>query len=172
MRHLLFALFLSVALIGCSDQGSGPAKQTAEDIRVGKGVAEKECKGCHGVDGKGVAPGIPNLAGQREKLRSSYLRAQSAVAMIAVPAAVGLALVAEPAVRLLLGDKWIASAVLVRILAITYGLDMFVVAVRPLGMAMGEIAACAPPCMTLPAGVTMRGFSRRGWCSNSGSPPR
>ena len=65
MRHLLFALFLSVALIGCSDQGSGPAKQTAEDIRVGKGGAEKECKGCHGVDGKGVAPGIPNLAGQR-----------------------------------------------------------------------------------------------------------
>jgi O-antigen/teichoic acid export membrane protein len=82
--------------------------------------------------------GLTNLAGQRDKLRSSYLRAQSAVAMIAVPAAAGLALVAEPAVRLLLGEKWIASAVLVRILAITYGLDMFVVAVRPLGMAMGE----------------------------------
>jgi cytochrome c553 len=64
MRHLLLALFLSVALIGCSDQ-SGPDKQTAEDIRVGRGVAERECKGCHGLDGKGVAPGIPNLAGQR-----------------------------------------------------------------------------------------------------------
>jgi O-antigen/teichoic acid export membrane protein len=58
--------------------------------------------------------------------------------MVAVPAAVGLALVAEPAVRLLLGETWIASAVLVQILAITYGLDMFVVAVRPLGMAMGQ----------------------------------
>jgi len=64
MRHLLLALFLSVALIGCSDQGT-PDKQTAEDIRVGKGVAERECKGCHGLDGRGVAPGIPNLAGQR-----------------------------------------------------------------------------------------------------------
>jgi cytochrome c553 len=28
-------------------------------------VAEKECKGCHGLDGKGAAPGIPHLAGQR-----------------------------------------------------------------------------------------------------------
>ena len=82
--------------------------------------------------------GLTNLTGQREKLRSSFLRAQSAVAMVAVPAAVGLALVAEPAVRLLLGERWIASAVLVQILAITYGLDMFVVAVRPLGMAMGQ----------------------------------
>ena len=65
MRHLLLALFLSVALIGCSDQGGGPDKQTAEDIRVGRGVADRECKACHGLDGKGVAPGIPNLAGQR-----------------------------------------------------------------------------------------------------------
>ena len=65
MRHLLLAMFLSVALIGCSDQGSGTDKQTAADIRAGKVVAERECKACHGLDGKGVAPGIPNLAGQR-----------------------------------------------------------------------------------------------------------
>jgi cytochrome c553 len=64
MRHLLLAMFLSVALIGCSDEGT-PEKQTAADIRAGKVVAEKECKACHGLDGKGAAPGIPNLAGQR-----------------------------------------------------------------------------------------------------------
>ena len=64
MRQLLLALFLSVTLIGCSEQSTSD-KQTADDIRVGKGVAEKECKACHGLDGKGVAPGIPNLAGQR-----------------------------------------------------------------------------------------------------------
>jgi O-antigen/teichoic acid export membrane protein len=82
--------------------------------------------------------GLTNLSGQRERLRSSFLRAQSAIAMVAVPAAVGLALVADPAVHLLLGDQWIASTPLVRILAVTYGLDMFIIAVRPLGMAMGE----------------------------------
>jgi cytochrome c553 len=64
MRHLLLAMFLSVALIGCSDEGT-IEKQTAADIRAGRTVAEKECKGCHGLDGRGAAPGIPNLAGQR-----------------------------------------------------------------------------------------------------------
>lgn len=82
--------------------------------------------------------GLTNFADQPRKLRSSYLRAQGAIAMIAVPAAVGLALVAGPAVRLLLGEKWVASTIFVRILAVTYGLDMFIIAVRPLGMAMGN----------------------------------
>ena len=66
MKHLLLAMFLSVALIGCSDQG-GPEKQSAADISAGRVVADKECKGCHGLDGKGVAAGIPNLAGQRQR---------------------------------------------------------------------------------------------------------
>jgi len=64
MKHLLLTMFLSVALIGCSDE-SAPDKQIAADIRAGRVVAEKECKACHGLDGKGAAPGIPNLAGQR-----------------------------------------------------------------------------------------------------------
>jgi cytochrome c553 len=64
MKHLLLALSLSVALIGCSDDGT-PQKQSAADIQAGKVVAEKECKGCHGLDGKGAAAGIPNMAGQR-----------------------------------------------------------------------------------------------------------
>jgi len=64
MRYLLLAMLLSVALIGCSQENTAD-KQTAADIRVGKDVAEKECKACHGLDGRGAAPGIPNLAGQR-----------------------------------------------------------------------------------------------------------
>lgn len=64
MRHLLLAVFVASMLVGCSDQ-STPDKVSAEDIRVGKDIADRECKACHGLDGKGVAPGIPNLAGQR-----------------------------------------------------------------------------------------------------------
>ncbi len=64
MKYFLLAVFLSVALIGCSNENT-PEKQTAADIRVGRTVADKECKACHGLDGKGAAPGIPNLAGQR-----------------------------------------------------------------------------------------------------------
>ena len=64
MKHLLLALFLSVVLVGCSDEGK-PDKQSLADINAGKAVADKDCKGCHGLDGKGTAAGIPNLAGQR-----------------------------------------------------------------------------------------------------------
>ena len=64
MKHLLLAMFLSVALIGCSDE-STPEKLSAADISAGKIVADKECKGCHGLDGKGTAAGIPNMAAQR-----------------------------------------------------------------------------------------------------------
>jgi cytochrome c553 len=73
MKHLLLAMFLSVALIGCSDDGS-PAKQSAADISAGKIVADKECKGCHGLDGKGAAAGIPNLAGQRGRYLMASLK--------------------------------------------------------------------------------------------------
>src|ERR1035441_1546234 len=73
MKHLLLAMFLSVVLIGCSDE-STPQKQTAADVRAGKIVADKECKGCHGLDGKGTAAGIPNLAGQRGRYLMASLK--------------------------------------------------------------------------------------------------
>jgi len=73
MRHVLLALFLSVALIGCSDEGT-PDKQSAADIAAGKVVADKECKGCHGLDGKAAAAGIPNLAGQRGRYVMAALK--------------------------------------------------------------------------------------------------
>jgi cytochrome c553 len=72
MKYLALAALLSIVLAGCSDE-STPSKQTAADIRAGKVVAEKECKACHGLDGKGAAPGIPNLAGQRGRYIMSAL---------------------------------------------------------------------------------------------------
>ena len=65
MKYFLLALFLSVALIGCSDESK--PKQTTADVGAGKAIVDKDCKACHGLNGKGVAPGIPNLAGQRER---------------------------------------------------------------------------------------------------------
>lgn len=63
MRTLVLALGItaSMALVGCSDQ-----KRASGDVAAGKVVAEQQCKGCHGLDGRGAAPGIPNLAAQRE----------------------------------------------------------------------------------------------------------
>ncbi|HKT86334.1 MAG TPA: lipopolysaccharide biosynthesis protein [Novosphingobium sp.] len=82
--------------------------------------------------------GLSCLSEQPKRLRASFMRAQSSAAMITAPAAVGLALTADPAVRLLLGEKWVASIPFVQILALTYAIDTFINVVRPLGMAMGQ----------------------------------
>jgi len=72
------------------------------------------------------------------RLRQSYLRAQSTIEMLTAPAAVGLALAAEPAVRVMLGDKWLDCVLFVQILSISYAMDAFVSVARPLAMAMGQ----------------------------------
>jgi O-antigen/teichoic acid export membrane protein len=82
-------------------------------------------------------PGLAQISTQPAKLREAFLEAQSGVALVTAPAAVGLALLAEPAVDLLLGARWIAIVALLQLLAITYAFDTFITVIRPLGMAMG-----------------------------------
>ena len=64
MKNLLLPLLLSLLLGACSEQK--PAERAKGDVSAGRAVAERACKGCHGLDGGGVAPGIPHLAAQRE----------------------------------------------------------------------------------------------------------
>ena len=89
MKPLLMVVVVMAALTGCNQQEQQTPKATAEkqpaaektaaaqthatvptkpagDANAGKAVAERDCKACHGLDGKGIAPGIPNLAAQRE----------------------------------------------------------------------------------------------------------
>jgi len=80
MKHLLIALAVSLSLIGCSDKDRSstvPAPDTlpAADFAAGKTLAERECKGCHGLDGKGAAPGIPHLAAQSERYLLASMKA-------------------------------------------------------------------------------------------------
>ena len=71
MKRVLLGLVFSLALIGCTGKDESPAKteggKQAADPTAGKAFVERECKGCHGLDGKSNAPGIPHLAGQRER---------------------------------------------------------------------------------------------------------
>ena len=80
MKHLLFAIAVSAALIGCSDRkgsSTGPANEApaVADIAAGKILAERDCKGCHGLDGRGAAPGIPHLAAQNEGYLGASIKA-------------------------------------------------------------------------------------------------
>ena len=72
MRALMLGIALMFVLPGCTENEKPAAKPTAAkvppaDIAEGKAVAQATCSACHGMDGKGVAPGIPHLAGQRER---------------------------------------------------------------------------------------------------------
>jgi cytochrome c553 len=63
----------ALALAGCKEEPREAASAAAAaapftgDAAAGKKFAEAECKGCHGLDGKGTAPAIPNLAAQRPR---------------------------------------------------------------------------------------------------------
>lgn len=78
MKRLMLGILLSVALVGCSDKdnagGSSSDKPVAGNAAAGKTFAERECKGCHGLDGRGVAPGIPHLAGQSDRYLLASLK--------------------------------------------------------------------------------------------------
>lgn len=67
IKSTVLVLLVTVGLVSCSDDRSGGPQQPKADIAAGKTVAERDCKGCHGLDGKGAAPGVPNLAGQLER---------------------------------------------------------------------------------------------------------
>jgi lipopolysaccharide exporter len=82
-------------------------------------------------------PGFSQISGQPGKLREAFLEAQSGVALVTAPAAIGLALLADPAVSVLLGNRWAEIVPLLQLLAITYAFDTFITVIRPLGMAMG-----------------------------------
>lgn len=65
---------LSMALMGCGEKTAPSAKSAAADLSAGKTIAERDCKACHGLDGKGVAPAIPNLAAQRARYLYNSLK--------------------------------------------------------------------------------------------------
>ena len=80
MKRFLMLVLLSMALAACKDREPPPApsaapKPPAADIGAGKAFAERECKGCHGLDGKGAGPAIPHLAAQRDRYLLASLKA-------------------------------------------------------------------------------------------------
>lgn len=72
LRCILPAVIaLAIGLVGCSKNDAGTSQseqqQPAADISAGKTVAERQCRPCHDLDGRGTGPAIPTLAGQPER---------------------------------------------------------------------------------------------------------
>jgi cytochrome c553 len=61
-------LLAALLLAACGRQEAPPPAPPLpkSDLPAGKAVAEARCVGCHGLDGKGTGPDIPNLGGQKE----------------------------------------------------------------------------------------------------------
>ncbi len=72
MKRLILVMAVSAALLGCSKKEESPASLQPEplpasDLERGKVLAQRDCRGCHGLDGRGAAPGIPAIAAQSER---------------------------------------------------------------------------------------------------------
>ncbi|RUV85306.1 lipopolysaccharide biosynthesis protein, partial [Mesorhizobium sp. M5C.F.Ca.IN.020.14.1.1] len=69
---------------------------------------------------------------------AAYQRVQALVAAIALPAGIGVAGIADPLVRLTLGEKWAPAIFIIQSLASVYALQTLGSLVQPLGMAKGK----------------------------------
>jgi O-antigen/teichoic acid export membrane protein len=66
---------------------------------------------------RALFPGFARLADDIAKFRATFIDVIAIILVVVVPASVGLAVVAEPMVRVLLGEKWLACVPLIQILA-------------------------------------------------------
>jgi lipopolysaccharide exporter len=85
-----------------------------------------------------VYPGLASIGDDRPRLASAYQRAQSLVTAIALPAGIGVALLADRLVPLLLGPRWSEVTFVVQALASVFALQTLGSLVQPLGMATGH----------------------------------
>ena len=83
-------------------------------------------------------PAFSALKHDKARLRSAYGSAQALISAIALPVAFGWALVADPMVRLAMGEKWLPAVIMVQFIACVAGIETLGNSVRPLALAMGE----------------------------------
>jgi lipopolysaccharide exporter len=83
-------------------------------------------------------PAFSNLAHDPMRLTAAYRRAQTLVTAIALPAGVGMALIADPLVRVAMGETWLPAAFVIRILAAAFAVQSLSNLAQPLAMAAGR----------------------------------
>ncbi len=64
-----------------------------------------------------VYPALANFSADHERLRAAYLRTCRLIALVAIPAMLGLTVTAQPFVRVFLGAKWVPVAWLLLVFA-------------------------------------------------------
>jgi O-antigen/teichoic acid export membrane protein len=120
---------------------------------------------------RAIYPGFAKLAGDPERLKKSYIDGLSILLMLAVPASTGIAVLADPIVRALLGPNWLDAIPLLQIMSV-YGLiklgsgnasSVLLAIGRPkviTGFAVLNLALLLP---SLLAGITLVGLTGAAW---------
>jgi O-antigen/teichoic acid export membrane protein len=85
-----------------------------------------------------IYPGFASIQHDPARLASAYQRAQALLTAVALPAGIGVAVIADPLVRLALGEKWAPVIFIIQALASVFSLQTLGSLVQPLGMARGE----------------------------------
>jgi lipopolysaccharide exporter len=67
---------------------------------------------------RALFPGLTHVRNRGSDIADAYFRAISATLVVTLPAGIGIALVADPLIRLAVGERWIAAIPLVQIFAI------------------------------------------------------
>lgn len=124
MDHLLVGYLLGNATLGI--------------LTVGQRLAEAPTKETSTPILRTAFPGFAKLRADVALLRPAYQRVQSLVFLLCFPAGLGLAMIAEPAVLLALGEKWEAGILVIQLLASSFALQGIAGALSPLAMAMGR----------------------------------
>jgi lipopolysaccharide exporter len=85
-----------------------------------------------------ILPGYAKLASDHERLRASFAATFGTIVVVAAPIAVGLGLVAEPLVRLVLGEQWLGAIPLLEVLAIAGAINVCTANTWPVFIALGR----------------------------------
>lgn len=87
---------------------------------------------------KALFPALVEVSSSRERLREAVRSTQSLIFCLTAPLGIGFALVADPMVRLVMGEKWLPAVMVIQAIASLYALQILAVALQPLAMAVGD----------------------------------
>lgn len=83
-------------------------------------------------------PGFSKIGDDKQRLKNAYRKAQTLVALIALPVGVGIALLSSSIVLLFLGQKWEPVILVIQIMAGSVAIQTLSSAVQPLALSQGQ----------------------------------
>lgn len=124
LDYLLIAKFLGQAPLGLYSVGNNLAMMPTREITAPLT--------------KTIFPGFANIMHDPARLAAGYQRVQSFVTAVALPMGIGVAVIADPLIRLAIGEKWVPAIFILQALAAIFALQTLGSQVQALAMAQGE----------------------------------